>query len=105
MNKQIAVYALFVVCSLGGRGFDGFRCIQAPGHHQGVLRRFDEMMEYLRRHNAEERKAGRETERFGQVVALDLGFELFARIWCVAELVEAEKLHLSAQNSERGTTT
>ncbi|CAJ1456633.1 unnamed protein product [Effrenium voratum] len=58
------------------------------------MNKFDEMMEYLRRHNAEERKAGRETERFGQVVALDLGFELFARIWCVAELVEAEKLHL-----------
>ena len=59
------------------------------------------MIEYLREYNAQERKAGRETERFGQVVAIDLAFELFTRIWCVAELVQAEKLHLATWASAR----
>eukprot|EP00439_Symbiodinium_sp_Y106_P032364 s60_g3.t2 len=58
------------------------------------MNKFDDMINYLRRSNAAARKRGDETERFGQVVAIDMGFELFSRIWCVAELVEAEKLHL-----------
>ena len=37
------------------------------------------MINYLRRSNAAARKRGDETERFGQVVAIDMGFELFSR--------------------------
>ncbi|CAE7866633.1 slc38a2 [Symbiodinium microadriaticum] len=58
------------------------------------MNKFDDMINYLRQSNAAARKRGDETQRFGQVVAIDMGFELFSRIWCVAELVEAEKLHL-----------
>merc|ERR1712232_65732 len=39
---------------------------------------------------------GRNTrgDRFSQVVAVDTEFQLLARVWCVAELVEAHRLHL-----------
>ncbi|CAJ1376485.1 unnamed protein product, partial [Effrenium voratum] len=79
-----------------GRRFTACSCAM-PKFFTGdecEMNKFDDMIEYLREYNAQERKAGRETERFGQVVAIDLAFELFTRIWCVAELVQAEKLHL-----------
>ena len=41
--------------------------------------RFDDMINYLRQSNAAARKRGDETQRFGQVVAIDMGFELFSR--------------------------
>ena len=60
---------------------------------KGYLR-FHELVEYMCKFNSEERKAGREMQRLGQVVAVDIGFNLFNRLWCVAELSHAEKLPL-----------
>ena len=33
--------------------------------------------------------------RLEQVVAMDVNFTLLTRVWCVAELVEADHLHIS----------
>ena len=36
-----------------------------------------------------------EQVRLEQVVAMDVNFTLLTRVWCVAELVEADHLHIS----------
>jgi len=48
------------------------------------MNKFDEMMAYLKV----------ASPGFGQVVAVDRGFVLFSRIWCIAELLEARRSHL-----------
>ncbi|CAE8613914.1 unnamed protein product [Polarella glacialis] len=67
------------------------------------MNKFDEMMVFLKHANRLRRRqlrkllteeAAVKMKRFGQVVALDVGFELLSRVWCVAELVEAHRLHL-----------
>ncbi|CAE8619599.1 unnamed protein product [Polarella glacialis] len=67
------------------------------------MNKFDEMMVFLKHANRLRRRqlrkllteeAATNMKRFGQVVALDVNFELLSRAWCVAELVEAHRLHL-----------
>ncbi|CAE7866159.1 hypothetical protein AK812_SmicGene38019 [Symbiodinium microadriaticum] len=53
------------------------------------MNKFDDMMAYLRR------ALRTQTEvRLEQVIAMEVDFSLLARVWCVAELVEANELHL-----------
>ncbi|CAE8634973.1 unnamed protein product, partial [Polarella glacialis] len=67
------------------------------------MNKFDEMMAFLKHANRLRRRQLRKLlteeaainmKRFGQVVAVDVNFELLGRVWCVAELVEAHRLHL-----------
>ena len=43
------------------------------------MNKFDEMMAFLSYHD----------KSFAQVIAVDAGFELFSRAWCVSELAKA----------------
>ena len=52
---------------------------------QCELNKFDSMMLHLHRHDM---------QGFLQVVAVDQGFNLFSRAWCVAELVQASSCRL-----------
>eukprot|EP00439_Symbiodinium_sp_Y106_P023423 s5148_g2.t2 len=59
------------------------------------MNKFDDMMAYLKRYLRE--KSIRELSyiRLQQVVAMEVNFSLLTRVWCVAELVEANNLHLT----------
>jgi len=62
-------------------------------HFEGDLsemNKFDDMMNYLKRRLP---KVQAEV-RLEQVVAMDVNFALLTRVWCVAELVEADHLHI-----------
>jgi len=48
------------------------------------LNKFDDMMALL----------ANEVSHFGHIVAVDKGFDVFMRAWCVAEMVEGGTLHL-----------
>jgi len=66
----------FVVCPCGREKFwKGDFC---------EMNKFDSMMAYLKR----------QVPGFAQVIAVDSGFELFTRIWCIAELLQARNSHL-----------
>jgi hypothetical protein len=58
------------------------------------MNKFDVMMRYLKVRNIERSNQNCEgrpsTKRLGQVCAIDTGFEVFTRTWCLAELVEAD---------------
>ncbi|CAE7350137.1 unnamed protein product [Symbiodinium sp. CCMP2456] len=59
------------------------------------MNKFDDMMAYLKKYLRE--KSIRESShvRLQQVVAMEVNFSLLTRVWCVAELVEANNLHLT----------
>ncbi|CAE7583205.1 SYT4 [Symbiodinium natans] len=72
------------------------RC-STPKHFTGdqsEMNKFDDMMAFLKqRHRQNAARHGSEI-RLKQVVAMDIDFSLLSRVWCVAELVEADSLHL-----------
>jgi len=51
------------------------------------MNKFDDMMAFL----------SAADEDFAQVVAVDRGFQLFGRAWCVAELAEADRMGMRQQ--------
>ncbi|CAK8989604.1 unnamed protein product [Durusdinium trenchii] len=55
------------------------------------MNKFDDMMAYLKRHL----RRMSTTVRLEQVVAMEPDFALLKRVWCIAELVEANELHLN----------
>ncbi|CAJ1365858.1 unnamed protein product [Effrenium voratum] len=61
-------------------------------HFEGDLsemNKFDDMMAFLKQHHRQNSQV-----RLEQVVAMEVDFTLLTRVWCVAELVEADRLHL-----------
>jgi hypothetical protein len=62
------------------------------------VNKFDDMMSYLkkkvRRDALKSASPSQRDHRFGQVIACDVEFTLLKRVWCIAELYEAEEAHL-----------
>ena len=62
------------------------------------MNKFDDMMRFLKR-------ALRPEVRLEQVVVLDMHFLLLTRAWCVAELVEADSLHIGQSTKIHSVAT
>lgn len=86
------------ICDRGGTDTSGKRILpcpcNTPKHFTGdfcEMNKFDDMMSYLK--VAVKRQARREgtAASFGQVVAMDLNFNLLSRVWCIAELAQAHE--------------
>eukprot|EP00931_Biecheleriopsis_adriatica_P096542 TRINITY_DN7019_c0_g1_i1.p1 TRINITY_DN7019_c0_g1~~TRINITY_DN7019_c0_g1_i1.p1 ORF type:complete len:1235 (+),score=150.61 TRINITY_DN7019_c0_g1_i1:26-3706(+) len=66
-------------------------------HTDGALsemNKFDQMMAFLKRNSREQRCKDSVMPRFCQVVAVDVGFVILSRVWCIAELVQAKKSNI-----------
>ncbi|CAE7392808.1 SYT4 [Symbiodinium sp. CCMP2456] len=73
------------------------RCSRAK-HFSGDLsemNKFDDMMAYLKGYLRAKSIQELSHIRLQQVVAMEVNFSLLTRVWCVAELVEADNLHLT----------
>ena len=96
MNQHAGICATPPATDSTGFAIAPCRC-STPKHFTGdqsEMNKFDDMMAFLKqRHRQNAARHGSEI-RLKQVVAMDIDFSLLSRVWCVAELVEADSLHL-----------
>eukprot|EP00439_Symbiodinium_sp_Y106_P030900 s444_g3.t1 len=91
VNQHAGICATPPSVDSTGHAIAPCRCA-TPKHFDGDLsemNKFDDMMAYLKRSLREQGQV-----RLEQVIALETDFALLTRVWCVAELVEANELHL-----------
>jgi len=56
--------------------------------------KFDDMMGHLKASIRIRSREANTKQRFSQIVAVDVEFQLVTRVWCIAELAEADASHL-----------
>ncbi|CAJ1385979.1 unnamed protein product [Effrenium voratum] len=91
VNQHAGICARVPPRDSTGREITACSCSTAK-HFEGDLsemNKFDDMMAFLKQHHRQKSQVHLE-----QVVAMEIDFGLLTRVWCVAELVEADKLHL-----------
>merc|ERR1719506_62889 len=76
-------------------------CSMKPitGGNDCEVNKFDDMMAFCKKRVREialqsDNPTARH-HRFGQVIAVDVDFDLITRVWCIAELYEADRSHLT----------
>ncbi|CAE7245713.1 Synaptotagmin-4 [Symbiodinium microadriaticum] len=91
VNQHAGICATPPPVDSTGHAIAPCRCT-TPKHFAGDLsemNKFDDMMAFLKRSLRQQGQV-----RLEQVIALETDFGLLTRVWCVAELVEANELHL-----------
>ncbi|CAJ1367552.1 unnamed protein product [Effrenium voratum] len=91
VNQHAGICARAPPCDSMGHEITACSCSTAK-HLEGDLsemNKFDDMMAFLKQHHRQKSQV-----RLEQVVAMEIDFSLLTRVWCVAELVEADRLHL-----------
>ncbi|CAE7601919.1 SYT4 [Symbiodinium sp. CCMP2592] len=96
VNQHAGICATPPAADSAGVPIAPCRCATAK-HFQGDLsemNKFDDMMAYLKVNLKRQSRQDQSKVRLEQVVAMEVDFGLLTRVWCVAELVEANSLHL-----------
>ncbi|CAE7853295.1 SYT4, partial [Symbiodinium necroappetens] len=91
VNQHAGICATPPPVDSTGHAIAPCRCT-TPKHFAGDLsemNKFDDMMAFLKRSLRQQGQV-----RLEQVIALEKDFGLLTRVWCVAELAEANELHL-----------